>query len=64
MDNKTNEKYALISWKKRIENNKEIQTLNSWVNCKVLISFDGELLFNYINQLIENNKENIIHIIK
>ena len=64
MDNKTNEKYALISWKKRIENNKEIQPLNSWVNCKVLISFDGELLFNYINQLIENNKENIIHIIK
>ena len=63
IDYNSNERYALIHWKKRLYNNVEIQPLNSWVNCKVLISFDGELLFNYINQLIENNKENIIHII-
>jgi hypothetical protein len=55
MDYNSNERYALIQWKKRIYNNIEIQPLNSWVNCKVLSVFDGELFCNFMKELIEKN---------
>ncbi len=55
MDYNSNERYALIQWKKRIYNNIEIQPLNSWVNCKVLSVFDGELFCNFMKKLIEKN---------
>ena len=48
----TNEKYALISWKKR---NNKIKPLNSWVNCKVLAVYDGELFSKFFKKLIESN---------
>ena len=60
MDYNSNERYALIQWKKRIYNNIEIQPLNSWVNCKVLSVFDGELFSNFMKELIEQNYKNNI----
>ena len=60
MDNYSNERYALIHWKKRLYNNIEFQPLNSWVNCKVLSVFDGELFSNFMKELIEQNYKNNI----
>ena len=59
LDHISNEKYALISWKKR---NNNFQPLNSWVNCKVLAVYDGELFSKFIKNLIEyNHKRKIIY---
>ncbi len=60
MDNYSNERYALIHWKKRLYNNIEFQPLNSWINCKVLSVFDGELFSNFMKELIEQNYKNNI----
>ena len=60
IDYNSNERYALIHWKKRLYNNVEIQPLNSWVNCKVLSVFDGELFSNFMRELIEKNHNDFI----
>ena len=52
LDEKSNQRFALIKWKCRSNGN---QPLDSWVNVKVLICFDGELLYNFLkNRIIKN----------
>ena len=52
LDEKSNQRFALIKWKCRINGN---QPLDSWVNVKVLICFDGDLLYNFLkNRIIKN----------
>ena len=52
LDEETNQRFALIKWKCRSNGN---QPLDSWVNVKVLICFDGELLYNFLkNRIIKN----------
>ena len=59
MDHITNEEYALISWKMR---DNKIKPKDSWVNCKVLAVYDGELFSKFIKNLIEyNHKRKIIY---
>ena len=59
LDHISNEKYALISWKMR---DNKIKPKDSWVNCKVLAVYDGELFSKFIKNLIEyNHKRKIIY---
>ena len=49
LDEKSNQRFALIKWKCRSNGN---QPLDSWVNVKVLICFDGDLLYNFLKNRI------------